>query len=574
MSAVQIYYALVSLISFALLLVYIYRWQKHFDVHMTVAFVFIPIVNIAFFLMYSTPDTEAAVVALKVVYSAACFLPWMIMMCVASLCRIRINRIIRLLTFVLNAVIYGFVITIGYNSLFYKSVTVEEIGSAFVMKKEYGPIHTVNYIVIVLHLIVDVAMILYAYRKKKQVSRLVLLLLFVPIPVTIAGYYVNHYTSGQGVEIIPALYVFAQIIYLFIVHRMVLYDVSDMVVETMVESGKTGFITVDFKKRYLGSNETAGTVLPDLKTLAVDGPVGATEELKATVETWIDRFREDPDPDNVIYYNCPGDSGPDSERIIAVKVNYLYDGRRRRGYQLFLEDDTQNQRYISLIGKYNSDLQKDVAAKTARIEEMHDRLVLGMAAMVEGRDNSTGGHIRRTSEGVRILIGLMRRDGKLELTDEFCKDIIKAAPMHDLGKIAVDDAVLRKNGPFTPEEREKMKKHAAEGARIVHEILKDSDDEYFHIIAENVAHYHHERFDGTGYPDGLRGDAIPLEARIMAIADVYDALVSKRVYKEKMSFEEADRIIIEGMGTQFDPGLRSYYEQARPELESFYSSEQ
>ena len=117
-----------------------------------------------------------------------------------------------------------------------------------------------------------------------------------------------------------------------------------------------------------------------------------------------------------------------------------------------------------------------------------------------------------------------------------------------------------------------MKTHAAEGARIVHEILKETDDDAFHQLAENVAHYHHERWDGSGYPDGLKGEAIPLEARIMAVADVYDALVSKRVYKEKMTFEKADAIIREGMGSQFDPTLEPVYLAARPKLEAYYSS--
>jgi putative two-component system response regulator len=195
-----------------------------------------------------------------------------------------------------------------------------------------------------------------------------------------------------------------------------------------------------------------------------------------------------------------------------------------------------------------------------------------MAVMVESRDNSTGGHIRRTSEGVKILINEIKNDNRFNITEEFCKDIIKAAPMHDLGKIAVDDAILRKPGRFTDEEFEKMKIHAAEGARIVHEILKDTNDESFKIIAENVAHYHHERIDGSGYPDGLKGDDIPLEARIMAIADVYDALVSKRVYKESMSFEKANEIILEGMGKHFDKKLEKYYISARPKLEEYYSS--
>ena len=117
-----------------------------------------------------------------------------------------------------------------------------------------------------------------------------------------------------------------------------------------------------------------------------------------------------------------------------------------------------------------------------------------------------------------------------------------------------------------------MKTHAPEGARIVHEILKNTDDEEFKVIAENVAHYHHERWDGRGYPDGLRGEEIPLEARIMAVADVYDALVSKRVYKEKMSFDRANAIILEGMGSQFDPGLEEAYRKARPRLEAYYAS--
>ena len=117
-----------------------------------------------------------------------------------------------------------------------------------------------------------------------------------------------------------------------------------------------------------------------------------------------------------------------------------------------------------------------------------------------------------------------------------------------------------------------MKKHAAEGAKIVHEILKDTDDESFKQIAENVAHYHHERWDGSGYPEGLKGEEIPLEARIMAIADVYDALVSKRVYKEKMSYDKADAIIMDGMGKHFDEALKDAYVHARPKLEEYYNS--
>ena len=201
---------------------------------------------------------------------------------------------------------------------------------------------------------------------------------------------------------------------------------------------------------------------------------------------------------------------------------------------------------------------------------MHDRLILSMAAMVESRGNSTGGHIKRTSEVVKLLMNEIMKDNSLGLTDDFCRNIIKAAPMHDLGKIAVDDRILRKPGKFEPEEFAIMKTHAAEGARIVHQILEGTEDIDFHLIAENVAHYHHERWDGSGYPEGLKGEEIPIEARIMAIADVYDALVSKRVYKDAMTFSQADSIILEGMGRHFDKQLEKYYVAARPAMEEYY----
>ena len=207
---------------------------------------------------------------------------------------------------------------------------------------------------------------------------------------------------------------------------------------------------------------------------------------------------------------------------------------------------------------------------TKREKEMQNKLVFGMATMVEGRDNSTGGHIKRTSKVVELIVEEMAKDNSVVFDNRFISSVIKAAPMHDLGKITVDDAVLRKPGKFTPKEFAAMKEHSKEGARIVKEILENYGDEYFEQIAVNVAHYHHERWDGSGYPLGLKGEIIPLEARIMAIADVYDALVSKRVYKEEFSFEDANKIILEGMGKQFDPGLEKYYLSAREKIENFY----
>ncbi|MBQ1410871.1 MAG: HD domain-containing protein [Oscillospiraceae bacterium] len=565
------YYALIAIASFALLGVYLFRWHKHLDAHMTVIFGIVPFVNLAYLMMYTAPDDGAVTASLKFCYLGGCFLPWVITLCVAGLCNLRVNRYMRLGTFLLNVVFFGLVLTIGNSPLFYQDMVIKRTESAMIITRYYGPAHIGYFVILFAYLLVDLLLILYAYKKLKNVSRRVLILMYIPVPISLLGYALNDLTSWFGFELVPLTYLIALGVYLTIAHRMPVYNQSDMMVESLMDSGETAFVTVDFKYRYLGSNETARTILPALNDIPVDGSINASDALRTTLGEWIDSFMLGRESGRHQFYKKTSKK-KGYDRIYAVNVNYLSDGKKNYGYQILLQDDTRNQQYIQLLNMYNTDLQKEVDAKTKRIVEMHDSLILGMATMVESRDNSTGGHIRRTSVGVRILLDEMRDDPHLHLTDSFCKNLIKAAPMHDLGKIAVDDAILKKAGAFTPEERKKMEGHAAEGARIVHEILKETDDLEFRQIAENVAHYHHERVDGLGYPDGLKGRDIPMEARIMSIADFYDALVSKRVYKEAFSFEKANEIILEGMGTRFDPELRWYYEKARPKLEAFYST--
>ena len=564
----MVFYNVCFLISILLSLIYIFWWHRHYDVNITIIFLLIPLNNFFYASMFT--NAELYLTAQKLIYFAGCMLPWFITMCVLNLCRIRVSRWIRTASFALNLLMFVGILSIGHYPFFYREITVVKTAEGLLVTKEYGPLHSLFYVMVGLYFGAGVCILLYCYIKKRQVSRRILQRLFVPQVFAIASYLLAH-VPGIDVELVPLSYIIAQIMYLLIVHRMVLYDVSDMVIESMVETGDTAFLTLDFKHHYLGSNEKMRSIIPALNNLAIDQSINDEAELKANVIHWLGHFEEDESAvKNLFVIRDKEDDSKD--QMFIVNVNYLYDGRRRRGYQIFLVDDTQNQRYIRLMDSYNSELEEQVAAKTDRIVKMHDNLIMSMATMVESRDNSTGGHIRRTSEGVRILIDEIRKGDTFHLTEDFCRNLIKAAPMHDLGKIAVDDAVLRKPGRFTDEEFAIMKKHAAEGARIVHEILKGTDDEVFHKLAENVAHYHHERWDGSGYPDGLKGEQIPLEARIMAIADVYDALVSKRVYKESMSFEAADAIIMEGMGKHFDERLKPYYEAARPRLEEFYKN--
>lgn len=557
-----LYYNAMFALSLVLALVYLFSYHRHFDARITLIFVLVPVTNLGHMLLTQSQSLEAALVANKVIYVGACYLELFLMMAVFSLCRIHLSRWMRLAFVLLSTVVYLSALTMDRPPLFYTDVNISTVGGVTVLHKQYGPMHAVFYAMIVSYFLLSIGAIVYSYFRKNQVSRKTIYLLMLTEGVGMVGFFGGR-TLHSSVELLPAIYNFSLFVYLIIIYRISLYNVTDVAIDSLVQTGDTGLVSFDFAFNYLGSNETAKNVLPELRELTVDRPVAGNAYLASLVIPWLQAFAADEMQAEAHFER--------NERDYAVGITYLFTGKRKHGYQLFVTDDTENQRYIRLLNEFNSQLQSEVAQKTAHIVEMHDNLILSMATMVESRDNSTGGHIRRTSEGVRLLIAEMRRDDTNDFTDEFCADIVKAAPMHDLGKIAVDDAVLRKPGRFTPEEFEQMKKHSAEGARIVDEILQGTDDEDFHRIAVNVAHYHHERWDGSGYPEGLAGEAIPIEARIMAIADVYDALVSKRVYKDSMSFEQAHGIIMDGMGTQFDQSLLPYYLAAKPKLEAYYS---
>lgn len=211
------------------------------------------------------------------------------------------------------------------------------------------------------------------------------------------------------------------------------------------------------------------------------------------------------------------------------------------------------------------------------LRDSRDAILEGMADIVENRDNNTGGHIKRTSDVVEMLILELcenipdSENIRNTITESFCENVIKAALLHDLGKIAIPDNILTKPERLSPEEFEYIKIHPKKGFSLVRTVLKGTQDEHLLKVAENIALYHHEKIDGSGYPNGLKGEDIPLEARIMAIADVYDALVSKRCYKTEMSHEEAYATIKSSMGSHFDPNLWECFNAAYPKIVEYYS---
>jgi len=217
---------------------------------------------------------------------------------------------------------------------------------------------------------------------------------------------------------------------------------------------------------------------------------------------------------------------------------------------------------------FNDNLQKMVEEKTQDILDLQDAMLKTMAELLECRDDITGGHIERTKRGIKIMLEEIEKNGLYPKEREGWNVnlLLQSCQLHDVGKISISDSVLKKPGELTVAEFDDMKRHTSFGREIIEKIEALTKKSEFLKFAKIFAYSHHERWDGAGYPKGIKENEIPLLGRIMAIADVYDALTSMRPYKEAFSHEEAVKTIVEGSGTQFDPTLVNVFVKIADQL--------
>lgn len=514
------------------------------------------------YLLSVSDNLWMALTANKLIYVGGCYCPLFIVLALRQLCGIRISKVITGGMTLFSTVMMGFVLTIGHSDIYYKDVQLAEGDGYHYLIKTYGPAHSAYVAMVLLYGLLIVYYLIYAIRRRSHISvRTVSVISVMGMGVVIA--YLLERLLKSKVSYVSLGYLAAAVCLVYLLERINIYDLTANIAISVERLGEYGYIEFDRKYRYVNANSYAKELFPAIEQeWRIDAPVPVSDSyLYREVVLWLKKT------------SYKGSKMiPVNGSYIQMSVRDIMRGRKHKaGYLVELIDRTSEQNYLNAIENYNSNLQKEVARKTADIVHIKDMMVLGMATMVESRDNSTGGHIRRTSRVVEIFSD--RLSGCLDefgISEEFLQMVIKAAPMHDLGKIAVPDSVLQKQGKFTAEEYEIMKRHSAEGARIVNDILKGVESEEFVRVAVNVVHYHHEKWNGQGYPTGISGEEIPIEARIMALADVFDALVSKRCYKDAYSFDTAFGIIEESLGTQFDPELGRVFLMCRKELEQFY----
>ena len=553
----------ISMVNIVLLSVVV-RQQRCF--YYVTFFILISLSCFGYVTIARTTVPQVALLGNILTYFGACFLPFSFLLCLAELCKIQIKQWISILLFVYNAGVFFLVwCTLSGSTLFYKSYKLIHQGDVGVLITESGPLRILYEGLVVFYAVAAISLMCYAIRKKKNLAYTTLWSL-VTLELVIIGLYAFEKVANHVLDWVCVGYIVAEFILLVLINRIGKFDVSESVANSLIDQEDYAYMVFDKKLNYLGGSTMLKTFFPDVTHVKVDKPIDPQgnkmiEKAVAWLKAGIITGMKDP-----LYVNQQG-------RELKCTWRTINGGLfgRQSGYLVEIFDDTNQRKYMRLLSNYNAELEKEVQAKLQHIQQMQDQIIIGISDIVESRDNSTGGHVKRTSEAIRIFMDEIEKESaEFYRTKQYCENVIKAAPMHDLGKIAVEDYILKKPGRFEEDEYQLMKVHAKVGAHIVEKALKGIEDEDFLKVAKNMAHYHHEKWDGNGYPDGLMGEEIPLEARIMALADVFDALVSKRCYKDRYSYEEAFGIIEESLGTHFDPELGKIFMKCRPQLEAYY----
>ena len=534
--------------------------QKHLLI-----LVFSAFSNIAYFFAANSESLEAYLIAYDFFYIGNVASMVLIVLLILEICGYKDKKIFRRLLCLFACFIIFLVFSIDYNNLYYASFSFAKENSVAYLNKEYGPLHIFMLLFVFGSNFFCILVTIFSYYKKKAFSTRITAIILTALCISSITYILPKILH-VNIEAIPFIFTFVDVLFVILFKRASIYDMSDNLLRVYEERFEYGYLALDKNFRFVGASDLALLMFPELKKVSIDSKIECNDcDLSEKLLPWIYDYTKGSTTKFIYTKN---------EVTVTCSIKDIKYGKKKVGFLIELRDISNEQKYINLINTYNSQLETKVEEKTLKIQTIQDSIISSMASMVESRDNSTGGHIKRTSKGVNIFVEelIKPENNKWHLTESFCKKLSKAAPMHDLGKIAVDDIILRKPGKFEPEEYEQMKKHSAEGAKIVKEVLCNVDDDEFVQIAVNVAHYHHEKWNGKGYPEGLNENKIPLEARIMAFADVFDALVSKRCYKDSFSFEKAFEIINNDLGSHFDPELGLVFLKCRPKLEKFYSS--
>ena len=566
--------ALLSMLSTFALVLFSRRGANTLEILMSVC---VMISNSGYFILSCSRNLQEAVLANALAYVGGIFLPLLIVYILIDYSDSKVPTWFSVVILLINIFVFVSTVLTDRFPYFYAGLKFDP-SSPSPLIKEPGQIYYIRYIILAVEVGLAAFFTILTYLGKRSAS--------FRLMVTYAGslfgvmlVYLGSRFFGLKYEIIPFFYLICTLILDYVVARSTIYNVNLSVQEKINELSTFGYIVFDRKYNYVGSNSVSEKFFPEIANARIDSKIIAKDYALKDLLKWVAKCAsevENSDKKQNKYKKSIviNDRSPSERRYLECEMSFIHFGFRNHvtGYLVEITDDTEQHNMIESMSFRGETLKREVERQTKRTKSMQMSTILGMAAMIESRDNSTGGHINRTSACVALFVEHLRKLDDYNMSENYWDSVINAAPLHDLGKIAVDDAILRKPSGLTDEEYEKMKIHAPYGAKIMSKVLEDVEDKEFVRVATNVAHYHHEKYNGTGYPDQLRGESIPFEARIMALADVFDALASRRYYKEPMSYDEAFELIRQELGHHFDPHLGRIFISLKKEIIALYES--
>ncbi len=565
---------LLSMLSTFALVLFSRRGANTLEILMSVC---IMISNTGYFMLSCSRNVQEALLSNTLAYVGGIFLPLLIVYILIDYSDSKVPVWFSVVILLINIFVFISIMLTDRFPYFYSSLQFDP-GSPAPLIKEHGQIYYIRYIILAVEVGLAAFFTILTYLGKRSAS--------FRLMVTYAGslfgvmlVYLGTRFFELKIELIPFFYLFCTLMLDYVVARSTIYNVNLSVQEKIDELSTFGYVVFDRQFNFVGSNSVSAKFFPEIANARIDSKINAKDYALKDLLKWVAKCAEEAEDNK----NTQGkfkkaivinDRNPSERRYLECELSFIHFGFRNHvsGYLVEILDDTEQHNMIESMSFKGESLKREAERQAKRAKSMQMSTILGMAAMIESRDNSTGGHINRTSACVALFVEHLRKLSDYNMSENYWDSVINAAPLHDLGKIAVDDAILRKPSGLTDEEYEKMKIHAQYGATVMSKVLEDVDDKEFVRVATNVAHYHHEKYNGTGYPDQLRGENIPFEARIMALADVFDALASRRYYKEPMSYDEAFELIRQELGHHFDPHLGRIFISLKKDIIALYES--
>lgn len=479
-----------------------------------------------------------ALTANKIIYLGACFLPLMTVIILARLCEIKLNKVVVCLLTAGSSVVMCGALSIGKSEIYYKHAELIHGDGYNYLVKTYGPLHTLYLVMSVIYMVIMAGFVVYAIRKRRDIPTRTVITIS-GIGLVVFGIYLIERLVGSNISFLSIGYLIGVAFVIKFFERINMYDMSANISNSIERMNNYGYLAFDDKYRYVNANPFIKELFPEIETWLVDEevPVSDTYFYKVVVQ-YLKEWKGDENVNRIINIG---------ESYYKVGIRYLTRGKKNVGYLLEFVDCTMEKRYYDTVEEYGETMERDVTEKTRELREQQKKIkelflqtVTALSEAVDAKDRYTSGHSKRVAMYSRMIA---ERLGK---SIEEQEEIYRAGLLHDVGKIRIPVEIINKAGKLTDEEFDIIRIHPITGYHILRGI---SGDNYIAIAAK----YHHERYDGKGYPNGLEGEEIPEVARILGVADTYDAMTSNRSYRDALPQEVARNEIEKGRGTQFDP---------------------